>query len=350
MKRSAPLLVGVFLPWLASRLLVAIVFAAVTYGELPAPRSSMPVYARWDGGWYLEIARRGYDFSNAKGQTPYPFFPLFPAVLRLADDCGFSPRAAGAVLDHGVFLVGLWGVYEAVRQRFSPRVASAACWSLALFPGSATYSMVYPSAMLLAFAAWAFVADQRGRPWCAGALAALATLVRPNGIALALALAAGALVERRALRDAARLLLPSMLALLGWMAILWWSTGDPLVFVHAKAGWEEYRIFDLLAGTGSIPPPRIDLAAAVFAGCVLLATVRRIPAGWLVFSVLWLVPSLFLGILGMPRYVSTCFPVFAGTGTLLCRMPWLAQAVVLLGFAVGLGLLANRIAMLRLTP
>ena len=40
------------------------------------------MWARWDSGWYLDIAEHGYSFVPGK-QSNVAFFPLYPDLIRL---------------------------------------------------------------------------------------------------------------------------------------------------------------------------------------------------------------------------------------------------------------------------
>jgi hypothetical protein len=333
------------LAWLVSRAIVAAVLLGV--GGPPGARGTS-AFARWDGGWYLQIAGQGYGFAHADGKTPYPFFPLLPALLRAGAEIGVPMVLVGAVLSHVALLAALLGLHELVRERFSGRAADCAVWALALFPGSTPLSMVYPSSILLAVAIWAFVALERGRAWIAGGLAAAAALVRPNGAAVAVALAVAAACNARLRRHVVRLGLPACLAVATWMAVLWSWTGDPLVFLHAKSAWQEVTLASVLTGHAVLP--KLDVMAAAFAGLVLIVSWRDLPVSWLVFAALWLLPPFVLGMLGMPRYVSTCFPVFAALGSIGSRSrPALVNGALALS-AAGLAVLAARIGGGRMMP
>lgn len=336
--------------WLASRacVLVATLAAAAPVPGTLGERALSP----WDGRWYADIARLGYSFAHEHpgsplAQTPYPFFPLLPLALRSGSQLGLPPWLVGAILSHAALLVGLCGLYVLVTRHFGQPAAQRAVWSLAFFPGAAPLSMVYPEAAMLAFATWTFVLAEEGRVLPAGWLAACAALVRPNGAAVAIAAASGLALARR-LPAALAMTAPTVVAILGWMLFLHGRTGDPLAFLHAKAAWSEISLGGIVAGRD--PFPKLDLAAFVFAAAVLLVAAPRLPLAWLLFAALWLLPSLLLGILGMPRYVSVCFPVFAAAGLLLGRAPASARLGILAVSAAGLLLLAVRISSLRMMP
>lgn len=305
-------------------------------------------FAVWDGAWYAQIARDGYGFTTGHGETPFPFFPLLPALMRGGAFFGLSPVATALLLNHVLFLLALWGVFALVRAHGTEQEAALACWSLALYPGSAPLTLVYPCTLLLACGVWAFHLLERGRDGAAATLAAVAALVRPNGVVLALALGAGALRASRSWRRPLAVVLPAALCVAGWIAWLWSYTGDPLVFAHAKAAWREVTLTSLLGGTDRVP--KIDLAAFAFAAGVLALAWRRLPVEWLLYAALALLPSLALGLLGMPRYTAACFPLFVAAGIVLARLPRAARVAALAASAAALAFLARRILLLEHMP
>src|SRR4051794_17345952 len=100
---------GVVAPWLLSRVVSVVVLLAAVNDPARGSRFEQ-VATRWDGAFYLDIARNGYgpvDIPFPK----WPFFPLLPGLIRafgqVADD-----RVAIFVFNQLVFLVALAGVYR----------------------------------------------------------------------------------------------------------------------------------------------------------------------------------------------------------------------------------------------
>ena len=329
--------VAVLVPWLLGRglLLLAALLAARHRG-----RTLLHTYTVWDGAWYVQIARDGYGFTSARGETPWPFFPLFPTVLGAGERLGIPAAATGFAVNHVLLLLALTGVWAIASAHGTRREATLASWSLALFPGGAALTLLYPDVTFLACGVWAFVALQRGRDGAAAGLAALAALVRPNGAVLATSLGATVLLAGGSWRRAAGVVLPAAVCVAAWLGFQWVRAGDPLAFVHAKAAWHEVTLGALLAGAERLP--KLDLAPLVVAVAVLALAWRRLPAGWLVLAALTLLPSLGLGILGMPRYVSACFPVFVACGIVLARLPRAVAATVLAASGLALALFGLR--------
>jgi len=289
-------------------------------------------FAVMDGDWYRHISEYGFSYTNAVGQNGYPFFPGLPAVIGFGRLLGIPEAWSGVVLANLALLLALWGLHVAASRVGGPKVGAVAVWSLAVFPFTAAFSMVYPDVYVLAASVWAFVAvmdpspatDGRARSHrrdaAAAGLCAVAAAMRPNGIVVALAVAAGIVIADRAWRRAVVIALPSAAVVVAWLVTLWVWTGDPLRFVDAKQGWAEQSVYTLLVAGGS-PQARIDAAVAAAALVLVGWQWRRLPRGWLVFAAAYLIPSFLLGVVGFGRYVATCFCVFVAAGLALQRMP-----------------------------
>ena len=63
----------------------------------------------------------------------------------------------------------------------------------------------------------------------------------------------------------------------------------------------------------------MHLVVAVAAVALVIAARRRLPTSWIVYTFLYLAPSLALGMVGLGRYASDTFPPFVAAGDLLER-------------------------------
>jgi hypothetical protein len=304
----------VVLPWLVSRIYsVALIVGAASIGSGGIRATGS---AKWDGQWYLAIARFGYGPEPIEGvQTRWPFFPGYPAVIRVIRELGLPDRGTAVVLNHLVFLIALAGVWRIARRYTSAGPARLAVWSLAVFPGAFIFSMVYPSAIWLALSVWAFILVDERRDLAAAALVTGAALVRPNGIVLAVALVLVLRSWRRVLLVCA----PSVAAVALWCVACYRWTGDAFVFLTSKEGWPEVTIKAFLSAPWRYDYvfPHLFLALAALGALYLMR--RRLPIAWTVYTVLYLVPSLGLGLVGLGRYANETFPPFVAAGELLHR-------------------------------
>ncbi|WP_436840325.1 hypothetical protein [Streptomyces flavofungini] len=189
----------------------------------------------WDCDWYLKIAAHGY--ADTLGHTfdtnNLAFFPLFPLLIRAGDALLPAPRGGvGLALAVGCSFLAAWGIFK-VGDRLHGRRAGVLLVTLwACLPVALVQWMGYTESLFTALAAWSLYAVLTGRWVWAGALAALAGLTRPTGIAVAAAVSVTALLALRRRFDA-RALTGALLAPLGWLAYVGW--------VGARLGrWDGY--------------------------------------------------------------------------------------------------------------
>lgn len=360
--------------FVVSRLIVAVALVFVSAGlnhQLGAGQLQ-----GWDGGWYAHIADHGYGYTERVDEadvdtdvvkTAYPYFPGLPALLWAGAAAGVPKGLTAVIVSNLCLLLALGGVHVLVRRRYSPRAAQLAVWALALFPGSVAFSMMYPESILLAASVWAFVAvesrpSRRLRDLWASLLAAVAALMRPNAIVVAVALAVWTLgfgrarAEERAregseaapARRVLRALVvagPAFAVFAAWLVYLWVAAGDPLVFVTAKSQWHEVTIVDTAVGfvTGTRAGQWMDLVLVLAGAAFVVARIRDLPGAWTLSWALLVLPSMLLGTVGLGRYTATSFVVAVAIGLTLARWRPAAGTVLLSVSAAGLGLTAVQI-------
>src|SRR5262249_10882176 len=192
---------------------------------------------------------------------------------------------------------------------------------------------------------WAFVLVEDHHDVGAGALAACATLLRPNGIVVAVALAVATVAVRRV----AVVCGPSVVVFMAWCVVCLDRTGDALAFLSAKASWKEITAAGLFSapGRGSAWPH-----ALLALGAIAIVVVRRssLPRSWLVFTVLYLLPSFAFGIVGLGRYANECFPAFVAAGQVLGTWKPRFAAAAVAASAVGLVVMEVAVARYNLVP
>lgn len=313
------------------------------------------VWARWDSNWYLLIAREGY--ADSPSSTP-AFFPLYPGLV-----AGLGRLLAGHYVLAGVLLslaacaVAFVLLYHLALERLGADGARRAVLYLALFPTAIFLGALYSESLYLALALAAFLLAERGRFLGAGAVAGLAMLTRPVGIALlpALVLLAWRSSERRRALLGVAASLP-LAALYPLLLGIW--LGEPFAPLRAQEGiWERtlswagplgglWRGFAALADTD--PPRTLALnvqqlaITLVFLGLAALAW-RRFGAPYGLFAVASLAlplsfPAERFPLLSMSRFGLVIFPLVLALAALGARQR-LHEAIVavsslLLGFAV----------------
>jgi hypothetical protein len=194
------------------------------------------VWARWDSDWYLLIAQEGY--ADAPSSTP-AFFPLYPGlVAALGRLLAGHYVLAGVLVSLAACAVAFVLLHRLALERLGVEGARRAVLYLAIFPTALFLGAVYSESLYLALALGSFLLAERGRFLGAGALAGLAMLTRPVGIALlpALAVLAWRSSDRRRALLGVGAALP-VAAIYPLLLELW--IGEPFAPLRAQEGiWE----------------------------------------------------------------------------------------------------------------
>lgn len=333
---------AVLAPWLVSRLVVdvsVLVGASSLFGS-PLPWSSG--FTGWDFGWYRFIAEVGYGSPPVSGvQSPWPFFPLFPGILRVGDWLGVPAGLVAFVVNHLVFLVALVGVHRLASRHLRASAVRLALWALVLFPGSVSFSLGYPSAIFLAASVWAFVFLEERRDLAAAAVGVVATMVRPNGIIVVAAMGLYMLrtPDLKALLRAGRIAAPSGVAIGAWCWQLNRWTGDPFAFWTSKAAWDEMTILEFIRTHDHAAFVHLVMVAPVVV--VLLLARKVLPVAWLAMTAAYLVPPGIFAVVGLGRYAGESFPMAFAAGEVLEKcsirlrsMVFAASSLALASFTV----------------
>ncbi|MEU2393610.1 glycosyltransferase family 39 protein [Streptomyces sp. NPDC007369] len=315
---AAALALGVFA---AVRAGGALVLCAAAWW---AGRSPLRVLgSSWDSAWYLGIARHGYGRTQmwpgtGLVQSDHAFFPLYPALVRLAGGGEWAALlvawTAAAVAAVGVYRVG-----ELVAGRRTG-VLLVALW--AVLPHAVVLGLAYTEALLAALAAWSLYALLRGRWLWAAGLAALAGLTRPTGVAVAAAVSVAALQAVLVRRSRApEVWAAGLLAPAGWLAYVaavGVRRGDPAGYFAVQREW------------GS----RFDFGRATLETLWRVLTGRPVPLATTVTAVLLAAALVSAGLLLAGRRAADR----AREGPALPRslpVPLLVYTAVLLVIAVG---------------
>ena len=309
--------------------------------------------SRGDAGWYLGIARDGYErraFENTQAHN-WVFFPLYPALVSVVGAVTGKYLIAGALLSNALFFVALVLLHKLVLAlRYDRLVADRTIFYTAIFPVSYFFSLPITEALFLCVVAGSFLAAARGHWWAAGLLGAAASATRLNGLLLLPALAIFSWQQTpRALRPrelAWLALVPA--GVLAFSAFLWKITGHPLAFIDAIAAWDRKSGFFLAPLWEYITHPLrliepwdfrlLNFAAAVTALAAAAFWIRKKQWAFAAFSFLMIfLPLSSMRLQSLARYTSVIFPVFIALA-LLGRNPRFDTALRVL-FLVLLGVM-----------
>jgi Gpi18-like mannosyltransferase len=191
------------------------------------------IWNRWDSLNYLHIAEHGYQATGSMRHL-LAFYPLYPALIRLAEPLFGSFLGAGIAIST-VCSRGAAILFHRLVARDRPDLADRAVFFLFAFPTSYALHIAYTESLFLLIAFGSLLAARSGRWALAGLLGACAALTRINGVALGVALALEALAQYRADRRWRNgwlflLLVPAGAA--GYLLVNQAVAGHPFAFLH----------------------------------------------------------------------------------------------------------------------
>ena len=316
-----------------------------------------------DSGWYLAIARNGYDVSGAVagGRSNIAFAPVYPLTMRYVGRLfGRSPGAfylGGVVVSWLSFAFAMVALYRLAALDLPSRRAERAALLTAIFPFSFFFGAVYTESVFLLFAVLAFYGF-RTRRWAIGGICgAVATGTRVTGILMWPSLAwlawrsirpsdedvvAGAVSPSTARQRAAAVaaLAAATGGFVAFCAYNYRQTGNPLMWAAALTRWGSgYHpggqpwlaplalVRALLthpyAFLTSNPMAAYDTLYGVTALLFVAATPivwRRFGAAYGLFMALNLYVPLSTGTFeGLGRYCSVLFPCFIWLASIRSR-------------------------------
>ena len=357
----------ILLLFVATRILL-VALAMIVEATQPAPAAGVrwtesPILASltaYDGRYYLGIALSGYHAAPVYGPyVDYAFFPLYPVLVRLASLLVLgNVDVAGVLVANASFGVALVALYALSIRHLTPETALVSLLYVALAPGAVAFGLAYSDSLFLLLAVGAILAAETRRPALAGGLYALATLARPPGILLGIALVLLFARERRLLRASALTWLAlGPVALAGFAAYVGWLTGDLLAIIHAQGLWSRLVSGPAVDGGGSAaagsgiavgvtdgPPLVVALWLGVLLfSCFLFVFFRRdrIPSAHWVVAMIPIVSLFSAGrLMSAPRFLAVAWPFDWALATRRTRWVRVAVPAVFVGLQCLLAWLA----------
>src|SRR5438034_897341 len=133
-----------------------------TFGVFAQPSPFWDAFVRYDSGWYLTIARSGYDTATALagGRSNIAFFPVYPLLMRYVGR-SFGPAPSdlylGGILIAWVsFVLAMIVLYRLASLDLPRERALLAILLAMIFPFAFFYGVVYSESTFLLFTLMAF--------------------------------------------------------------------------------------------------------------------------------------------------------------------------------------------------
>jgi hypothetical protein len=289
-------------------------------------------WSRWDSGWYMDIADRGYRGAPKAdtGQRDVAFWPLYPLIVRAVRPLLGNTHFAGIIVSNTAFLLACLLLYQQVRSRYDNEVAARTVILVCAYPFSFYFSACYSESVFFLSVVAAFYFGGRQKWFLAGLFAAAAGATRALGVLCVAALALLYIQQARAGQkkigmDIAWILL-GLLGSVAFPLYLHLEHGDPLLFYAARnaTGWADTITIDRFLGlwpillSGNLGMDHINVFFGLL-GLVLsgFAWTRngRAQGAWAFLLIL----GSFTSFTGLGRHVAPVFPVFVAGAILLAK-------------------------------
>jgi hypothetical protein len=287
---------------------------------------------RWDAGWYMGIATRGYEYSasaGAEAQQNIVFFPAFPMLVRFVARLGGNGPAAyvlGATLvSVTLFILALVYFYLLAREELDADQAATAVWLLALFPFSVFYGAIYTESLYLLGALGAFYHFRRREFVRAACWGLLVGLTRPNGFFLCAPLGILLLSQLRDRRAWLAAAAPAAGVFL-YCLFIWQLAGNPIAWAMGHAAWGRHygglsrlviERYGYISNSGLLqyislqPYDLLNGTAVVLILASVWPVARRFGVAFAVFVLINILPPLAAGgLMSAGRFSSVLFPAF----------------------------------------
>ncbi len=314
----------VLLIFLSSRVLVSVA-AVLAQLWLPMPNSGefyrihpdfplLDAVARWDSGFYLEIAKYGYAFSLNEISN-VAFFPLYPLLLAIFTPVFGDAVIAGTIISHACLFAALFYLEALTREQLSVATARVALTTLCFFPTTFFFSAVYTESLFFLCVVATFYYAQRQAFALASLTALLASSTRLIGVVLCVVLW---LELWSSGRKQWHWMFVPLLAVVSYAIFLQHLFADPIAFWTVQPAFGRQGFNPILAiytdlepfFQGQIPWNTVLDLSALFLVLGLIPQLWKIRPSYAVYSALSVIIPLLSGTGSLSRYVLVLFPIF----------------------------------------
>ena len=286
------------------------------------------MWSRWDAGWYLSIAEKGYSYHPGV-QSNINFAPLYPVIMGAACRMfhGYSHEdmlLAGIILSNVSLIVAIIFLYSLVKLDFNDRISARATLFLLVFPSTLFLSAVYPESLYLALTLIAFYNARRGVWLLAGVFGGLAALTRPYGVILVVPFLYEYMDQRNFRLRSVRwdiLGIGLTVAIFSvWPCYLYKTFGKPFLFLTSQSYWHRTPAppWTVIANFFSAPltvhepgHSLIDLSFTILSIALIIYSIGIMRGSYVVYAGLAMLCIISSGLLvSMMRYDLDIFPLF----------------------------------------
>lgn len=291
-------------------------------------------WARWDAGWYKNIANDGYSIAGRyEDQQNIHFFPLYPFAIRVVSLVITDTGIAGLLISNVSFLVAMLFLYAIVKQRYSLETAKLTLAFISVYPFSFYFSAMYPEALFMALTVASFFFAHRSQWAIAAILAMLSGMTRLVGVTLVVGLVILYLEQIdfvwHRIRPNILWLTLAPMGLAIYSLFLYYRFQAPLLLFTARdsKGWTHafgkaieslFSDNSFLYGTWEIVP-LFNLLMGLAVMIPVLLSWRKLPLAYLVWILTFFVVSYVGNWFNLGRYMAPAFPIYIAAALVFAR-------------------------------
>ncbi len=288
------------------------------------------IWTVWDGRWYIGIARDGYSALpvNSVDMANYAFFPLYPALMRLASFAVGDYALAGIIVSNVCLLVACYYIYRYVGLDSDRATAKRSVKYLILFPAAFVFSAVLTESLFVALVIACLYYARKGNWLVAGVLGFFVPLARLPGLAIVVPLSYEYVRQNAPSLRRSRIMQCNVGEAGGARAAdararpgafldgNYYLTGDFLGFLRIQSTWGGHMVLPPVELLTRLDPDN----GAIFTGAVftvaalalMLLFYRKVDFGaWTLGIILILIPMFSAqSCYSMLRYLAVVFPLF----------------------------------------
>jgi hypothetical protein len=295
------------------------------------PLTVRSAYETWDAQQFLFVSENGYVQKGSRG-----IFPLWPAVIHVADSVLGDPLAASLIAANLLSMAALILFHRLAALQAGIASADAALLLMLAFPSAFFLSLPYSESLFLLLVVGLFLALRAENGLGIWTLAALLPLARAVGVVCVCPIIVHECLKRRPLR-AALLATGTMAGILVYFLIFRFMTGDAFANLHTTFSSTRASASNLVHPVQfvrvfffqnielhGISNSAVDRAVLILVLASLWPMARRDPVGAVYCFPGAIVPAMSLSMMSFTRYALVLFPVFIVGGGLLSppRQKW----------------------------
>ncbi|MGC4108923.1 MAG: mannosyltransferase family protein [Nocardioides sp.] len=331
-----------FAVWLTGRAIPKLdLYPAQLPDQFLPTHPALDGWARWDAAHYVALARLGYSPQNPSHDNGLGFLPLYSLLMRglvsisRVDRTDAAYAVAGIVIANLCFLIAVALFARLSGSILSGHTAVYPVMLLCLMPYSFFFNAAYSESLFLVIVLSSLLLAVSGKWLPAGAVAALASLTRLAGLALAPALLWGAW------KDGVRgwrLIATGLLPFAGFASYCLYTAiehDDPLAYFTAQqnwGGWDEHVRFyaelffrhpkEALTGDPRNLIIILNLLVALVFVAFLPLVWKRLPPAIAMFTVVTVIAHVIVTWVSLGRYLLPAVGVYLVLGAILASPRW----------------------------